>query len=394
MKSSSDGSHVKIENRRPLFTSNKISAEKVDIQNEPRVHLVAQPERKRSRIDDPVFSNVFEKNSSDVNQGKDLLAQSINQTVTESKTQNVKQTAGTETQSLRPSFQRNLVVNSECSLNVRRKRSNKRNLPVTSDYDKASSDRKDILDDELLWLPTVSNNDDICTGLRMGSHVTDTCSGLFSQNSFTDLFASSTSTPMSTPQCNLQQSSRKCSGSSFLDLLDDNDDLKLAELDVSGIISSYNSACNKLEKQQLHSDENDFMKVEIKTTKGNTACKTFELSDVEKYPKIAMNTLDKTQINNKNLNTNVCAEVHNSSLNRLLHESDQKVTKQLDTNVGINIQNELDISSKTVGNISDEMKNGCQAIDAKTSDGLFYGLSSRVRSLIKKHKGIEKLYGR
>ena len=385
MKSSLDGCHVKIKNRRPLFTSSKISGEKVDSQNELRDDLFVQPERKRSRIDEPVSSNVCEKNSSDVNQGKDLIAKSINQsgTVTDNKTQNVQRTACTETQCLRPDFQRKVVLNSEGSLNVRRKRSNKRNLTVTSDCDKASSDRKDILDDELLWLPTVSNNNDSCTSMRMdGNHVIDTCAGMFSQDSFTDLFASSTSTPLSTPQSNIQHSLRICSGNSFLEFLDDNDDLKLAELDVSGIISSYNSACNKLEKQTLQSDNNDLMKVEIKTTKSSTACKTFKLSHVENNPKKI----------SRNINTNVCDEVHNSSLNKLLHESDQKIRKQMDTIVGINIQNELDSSSKTIGNTNDEVKNGCQTNDPKTCDEQFYGLSSRVENMIKKHKGIEKLY--
>ena len=393
MKSSSDGSHVKIENRRPLFTSNKISAEKVDIQNEPRVHLVAQPERKRSRIHEPVSSNVYEKKCSDINQGKDFLTKPINQggTGTDNKTQNVKQTACTETQSLRPDFQRKVVLNSEGCLNVRRKRSNKRNLTVTSDYHKASSDRKDILDDELLWLPTVSNSNDSCASMRMDDNrVVETCTDKFSQDSFTDLFASSTSTPLSTPQSNVQHSLQKCSGTSFLDLLDD--DLKLAELDVSGIISSYNSAFYKLEKETLQAENNDLMNLEIKKTKSNTACKTFKLSQVEKYPKIAMNTLDKPQINDKSVKTNMCDEMYNSSLSKLLHESDQKVMKQVDTNVGINIQNELDSSSKTIGTVNDEMKNGCQANDTKASDEQFYGLSLRVGSLIKKHKGIEKLY--
>jgi hypothetical protein len=379
MKSSSDENHVIIKNRRPLFTNNT-RAEKVDNQHQPRVHLTVQPERKRSRIDGPDSSNINGKNSFQGNQSSGFIDKATNQsmTVTSSEKQNVQQQTAPETVSLRPGFQ-NEAVNFEGSLNVRRKRSNKRILTITSDYDKANSNRKDILDDESLWLPAFHDNNDSHTNIGMDNHAIDTCTGMSSQDSFTDLFASSTmSTPVSTTQSRIQHESSSSTGNSFSNLFNDDDDLKLAELDVSGIISSYHSASSK---------------VEINKANSNTG--SHKLAHAEKHMKIVMNTSDKSlQINNKNTSM---SDMHNPSLSKLLEKKDQKITEQVDINtedVGGNIQNKQDSSNKTIRNIEDEMKNGCQANDVKTSDELFYGLPAKGGHLIKKHKGIEKLYGK
>ena len=377
MKSSSNHNHVKVKNRRPLFTNDKNTAENVDIQHQSRVDLVVQPERKRSRISDQISSNIDGNNSSEINRTNGLVGKSINQCMTITASEKLQE-----------------CPRAGGSLNVRRKKFNKRT--PKSDHDEANCNKKDILDDELLWLSTVNNNDFSGTS-KIDNHVIVT--GMSSQDSFTDLFASSTtSTPICTPKSSIQNSevfSSQDDGNLFSHFFYDVDDSKLAELDVSGIISSYKSSQEGLENQKSQSDTCSQMEVEMSRTNSNTVCSTYKLSHAEQYPKIINKPLQRVK-GNKHVNTSMHNQVQNLTANESLHaEKDPKVIKQVETNVndvGTISQNEPDISSKTTGNISEEMKSENQANDR--SDELFYGLPSTVGNLIKKHKGIEKLYGR
>jgi hypothetical protein len=416
MKSSSNHNHAKIKNRRPLFTNNKNSTENVDIQHDQhqsRVDGIVQPERKRSKIAYPIRSNFHGKNSSEV--------KPISQSMTITASKNVlQQPTCLETEGPRPGFEKE-AIDSDGSLNVRRKRSNKRAL--SSDHDKTNSDRKDILDDELLWLPTVKNHDNSSTSNLRNNNLVDTYdidTGMSSQDSFADLFASSTTnTPVCTPQSSVPNSevfssqsdgNLKCGGNLFSDLFDD-DDSKLAELDVSGIILSYSSSCKELENQKSQSDTCSEMEMEINKTNSNTACNTYKSSHTEKDPKVINSSdqkaLQKVKANDKSVNTSVHNQgCNNSSTNKSSHaEKDLKILNMLDKrlpvqqvnteyvkNVDTNRQNQADISCKSTGNMKNELKNECQAKD--TSEELFYGLPPKVGNLIKKHKGIEKLYGK
>ncbi|CAB4030456.1 Hypothetical predicted protein, partial [Paramuricea clavata] len=414
MKSSSNHNHVKIKNRRPLFTNNKNSTENVDIQHDQhqsRVDGIVQPERKRSKIAYPIPSNFHGKNSSEVKPTNGLFSKPISQSMTITASKNVQQQPTClETEGPRPGFEKE-AIDSDGSLNVRRKRSNKRAL--SSDHEKTNSDRKDILDDELLWLPTVKNHDN-CSTSKRNNNIVDTYdidTGMSSQDSFADLFASTTNTPVCTPQSSVPNSevfssqsdcNLKCGGNLFSDLFDD-DDSKLAELDVSGIILSYSSSCKELESQKTQSDTCSEMEMEINKTNSNTACKTYKSSHTEKDPKVINSSdqkaLQKVKANDKNVNTSV----YNQGCNNSSHaEKDLKTMNMLDKrlpvqpvntdvkNVDTNRQNQADISCKSTGNMKNELKNECQAKD--TSEELFYGLPPKVGNLIKKHKGIEKLY--
>lgn len=192
------------------------------------------------------------------------------------------------------------------------------------------------MDNELLWLSTVK--DDNCASKVIDDHLIDSCT--LSQDSFSDLFASSTaSTPGGMPQSNIENSevfsslnmsTLKDNNDSILDFFDGNDS-KLVELDVSGLISSYNSACKELENQKKDSTLVDESR---KTSQQESA-------DIE------------------NVNTNMYNQLERSSTN---------------------------------DNFVNGTKNECQGGDE--SEKLFYGLPLNVESLIKKHKGINNLYGK
>ena len=341
MKSSSNLDHAKVKGkyRRPLF----------DIPDEPRVDGVVKPERKRSKIDEPGPSRDGETNAGVARPIKETLTVATARLETGGNKTGLKQLAGNSNYSSEDQ------VNSDNFLNVKRKRFNK-GISKSHD-DKTYYDRKDILDDKLLQLPAVEKINYPSTKKRVETqHVNDV--DMSSQDSFTDLFASSaTNSPgnrlqSSNPNSSQVALSQNAGGDPFSNF-DDDDDFKLAELDMSGIISSYNSACTEIKNQERQSDTCCQLGVKIHEETSNKIHEK-ENDDI-KDSKIPVKNIADKAIQQVNSDANTAANIN-------------------------------------TGHISNEIKNECETKDANVE--LFYGLPPHVGSLIKKHKGIEKLYGK
>ena len=229
-------------------------------------------------------------------------------------------------------------VNTEGSLNVRRKRSSKR--PHSTD--KAGLReciKKDILEDKLL---SVNDNDDNSMGMVID--LKETCTS----DSFTSYFTPQASGNLiGTQQSSLQNSevpssqivgNLSCSRDLLADFFDDDD---IAGLDLSAIISSYNSQRKKEDRKSSHQGAYNQLKVGM----------------------------------------NKCVSVSYENL----HSEEVPRTKNVPSNPVRQGKTDNENDDCT-GHNNDEIK-------SKNAEELFYGLPQSVGRLIKKHKGIEKLYG-
>lgn len=328
MKSSSHLDHAKMKYRRPLF--------------EARVDGVVKHERKRSKIAEAGLSGGEETNARVGRPVEEILTVTTACPETGGNNPGLKQLAGNL------NYPNEDKVNSDNFLNVKRKRVNR---GISKSHD------------ELLQLPAVENINS--TNKRVETrHVNDV--DMASQDSFTDLFASSTT---NSPVDRLQSSNSNSSqvplsqntGSDLFSNFDD-DDLELAELDISGIISSYNSTCMEIKNQKPQSETCNQLGVKIHEETSKT-----------------MHEEENDNIKDSNIPVMNIAD-------DAIQQANSDHSKPVDKNKQLNTAN-IDTS-----HISREIKNGCETKD--TNKELFYGLPSHVGSLIKKHKGIEKLYGK
>ena len=135
----------------------------------------------------------------------------------------------------------------------------------------------------------------------------------------------------------------------------DDDDFELAEF-MSGI-SSYNSACTEMKNQECSQ-----LGVKIHEETSNKMHEK-ENDDIKDSKIPVMNVADK-------------------AIQQVNYDA-----KSVDKNRQLNTAADIN-----TGHISNEIKNECETKDANVE--LFYGLPAHVGSLIKKCKGIEKLYGK
>lgn len=329
MKSSSNHNYSNSKNRRPLYTSPGHRGDDDIIQG---IH-VSHPLRKRSKIDYSNSPNL--QDSSPLKKNNDAIFKSNNSEVigitSTEKLDDPQQAFCPETTCLTSGFQQEYF--GRC-LNVRRKGYNFKTL--MPDPYKSTCNGKEIADDQY------GKNIDTC--------VKD--NSMSSQASLPNVFASSTSASPVSPLQIISQSSEMFSMLSesqrsdnlFSDFLDDSDS-NFAELDVSGIVSSYNSASKDLENQEPK------------------AC-SYNQTEVE--------VTEQLNVNSDNNTYNTCASKDPNGMN-------SPTAKQVGN------------FSKTAREVCSEIKNKQQA--KETNKELFYGLPLKVGNLIKKHKGIGKLYG-
>ena len=323
---------------------------KVKYRGQPRVENVAKPDRKRIKISDPSRFLGDETNA--------VVARPLSETAACPETRD-NEPEGPETglgKAGNLNYPNEDKVHSDMSLNVKRKRFSK---GISNFQDNKNETRaKDILDDELLQSPVVESIDSISTNERVESQqVKDV------DMSSQDLFASPiTNSLVDRPQSSNPNSSQvtlsQNSGSDlFSNFFDDEDDLKLAEFDMSGIISSYNSTCIEIKDQESQLG----------------TCSQVDVKMHKETPKLLQQEESNSSIPVMNMACSTMQQVGSD-------------VKPVDENKPLNPGNVDTI------HISNAVKSECEAKDA--SEGLFYGLPPHVGSLIKKHKGIEKLYGK
>ena len=361
MKSSSNFEHVKVKNRRPLFTNSEDNPHHARVAGSG----VSQPERKRSRFNDSVFSNVQSKNSAKVKGIYSLTAKGSDKSIAPSKKESKQQPVCTQNDCPGPGFQ--VLLDNENQkkdifdgpLNIMRKKCNKRTC--ISNLNKIDSDSKvtDILDDKSLRLLSV-HSDHSSTNMKNDISKTD----MSSQDSFTDMFGSPAASEIASFQ---NDRNLKRRGNLFSEFFED--DSQLAELDMSGIISSYNSVNSNMENASLHSDSS---KVEINKT---------DCTASDNYSKSLHGKVNY-----------LCNGINNLDTSKLSHmEKDTKIMGMLDDNEVLDNAQQQVQHNMNADDTNKQLHNSPTTMD--TSEELFYGLSPHVESLIKKHKGIEKLYG-
>ena len=352
----SSSGQKKFLNRRALFKNNAEDVSRVDV--------IMQPDRKRSKIACPASANLQEDECVDTKRKNGLICKAANKTMAKIPSQDQDALLGNEKPPGPPCVQKADKTKSGRALNVQRKKSKKGTF--TSSHGRTSRPR-DILDYEFMCLSNVENKCDTNTmeSERISrNHTKDSCTS--SQDSFTDLFASSpASSPINMKQCNAENldlfsspnfNTAKCNAESIFDLSDVNDS-KLAELDVSGLISSYNSDCQKVELPKIPQQN---------------VCSP-------KHEEITSNDTSKDRLSYTGID---------EDLNFLNHVIPNKKNVSTDILTG----NQLDNSRKNDDPMNIKIKNDCQA--KETTNELFYGLPLYVGSLVTKHKGIEKLYGK